>query len=80
MNREAHLILLRLLTTINASPYRARASRPSAPLRNGTILLMAKSPLPGKEGNVNARWATVALPRLKKDALRAPLLCKAHLK
>src|SRR5262245_12862563 len=45
------LICLKLLTTINASPYRARASRPSAPLRNGIFLLMAQPPLLEKEGN-----------------------------
>src|SRR5690242_3313276 len=38
-NREAHLILLKLLTT------------PSAPLRNGIFLSVAQPPLLGKEGN-----------------------------
>jgi hypothetical protein len=33
-----------LLTTTNASPYRARASRPSAPQRNGTFLLRRSHP------------------------------------
>ena len=57
------MILSNLLTTITASPFRARASRPSAPLAqrkrgsaqpqltNGTILLMAHPPLLGKEGS-----------------------------
>src|SRR5215467_10895477 len=40
-----HIFCLKLLTTINASPYRARASRPSAPLRNGIFLFMAQPPL-----------------------------------
>jgi hypothetical protein len=34
-----------LLTTIHASPYRDRASRPSAPLRNGIFLFEAQPPL-----------------------------------
>jgi hypothetical protein len=42
--RVAILILFELLTTINASPYRARASRPSAPIRNGTFLLRRSRP------------------------------------
>jgi hypothetical protein len=49
-NREAHLILLKLLTAINASPYRARASRPSAPAKVASRhCLMAQPPLLEKE-------------------------------
>src|SRR6266850_1104361 len=33
----------------------SRLTTPSAPLRNGTILLMARPPLLGKEGNMPAR-------------------------
>jgi hypothetical protein len=40
------------LTTFAASRYRARASRPAAPFRNGSILLMARPPLLFKEGNI----------------------------
>ena len=40
-NREAHLILLKLLTT------------PSAPLRNGSFFFVSQTPLLGKEGNVD---------------------------
>src|SRR5215467_8978132 len=51
MPAQRSLFCLKLPTTINASPYRARASRPSAPLRNGIFLLMAQPPLLEKEGN-----------------------------
>src|SRR5215475_5967383 len=50
MPAKRSLFCLKLRTTINASPYRARASRPSAPLRNGIFLLMAQPRLE-KEGN-----------------------------
>src|SRR6516165_2318287 len=49
--RVAILSLFEITNHIEASPYRARASRPSAPLRNGIFLLMAQPPLLGKEGN-----------------------------
>ena len=38
--RMRSLDQVRFLTTINASPYRARASRPSAPLKEASRLLL----------------------------------------
>src|SRR5215510_5441330 len=52
------IFCLKLLTIINASPYRARASRPSAPLKNGIILLMAQPPLE-KEGTELASTSVI---------------------
>jgi hypothetical protein len=72
--------LLNLLTT------------PPAPLRNGTISVMAQAPLLGKEGNVacinssldstlansTLRLGSDAAPRLLTDALRATIWTRAH--
>src|SRR5262249_55276869 len=61
-----------LLTTINASPYRACASRPSARLRRlRAIFLIAQPPILGAEGNVassNVSDSTDILGALTKMA------------
>src|SRR5438094_4771544 len=66
------------LTTITASRYRARASRPSAPLRwlRG-IFLMAHPPLLGEEGNAPQSSVTLIAkstlqPRRPPPQIRKP--------
>jgi hypothetical protein len=51
MLAQRSLFCLKLLTIISASPYRARASRLFAPLRNGIFLFMAQPPSLKTEGN-----------------------------
>jgi hypothetical protein len=64
--------LLKLLTAIDASPYRARASRPSAPERNVTFLSVAQPPRLGKAGNVHLiDFLCKALP-LIQEPLQTP--------
>ena len=65
------------LTTINASPYRARASRPSAPLKEASRLLLdvaSTPPISGGEGahlnlfTQNQRNTRGRRPRLQSGA------------
>src|SRR5215475_2413764 len=60
-------------TTINASPYRARASRPSAPLKEASRLLLdVPSTPPMSGGEWHARFIHIFFDRLQTLLGHAP--------
>jgi len=71
--QSAFLEEVRFWTTINASPYRARASRPAAPLKEASRLLLDVASTPPMSGGESGQIARAGQRReIQEGSLQSP--------